>query len=402
MTLRIITGILLILGIAILAFGLVPIVGSILGTNVAEGVVGDIRLATDLNPWLEKALLALIGVIATAIFVKCHLSLSWNKQLIGSTLISLIWITAYGFLALKTSDPIEGPWFNTEGKPLRCYVLDGRGVRLLYLVDRDPKTGQVCLPVNVELEPQLRQWLIAQRDAGGVLQLQAVPSPSRFFGFNGVPLVWFYRLPDGTCEYFDLPGVHPEVGVPLNPITSKEREHCRAKENNDLKAEGARAVAVQASQRRDKYVGATVQPGSAILATSGLGPLADAALESIREGGHVVVLKPAFVEDGLFDRVWNGGNELSTLGLETGNGALLVRPSSEARITKSPELNGFTSIQQSFSMYLVRAPFMAGEQLAGFNAEGRGFSIDTARTQFRSDFVAQFRNSLGVKLKGGR
>ncbi len=402
MTQRIVTGVLFILGLAILAFGLVPIVSSVLGSNVAEGVVGDIRLTTDLNPWLEKALFATISIVATGIFVKFQLSLSWNKQLIGSALIGLIWIITYGFLALKTSDPIEGPWFDTKGNPLRCYVLDSNGVRLLYLVDRDPKTGQVCQPVNAELEPQLRRWLRAQRDAGGILQLQSVQNPSRFFGYNGVPLVWFHRLPDGRCEYFDLPGVHPKVGVPLSAITGEELELCHNKESLDKKANEARAAAAQESQRRSRYIGTTVRQGSIILATSGLGPLAGAALESVRESGPVVVLKPAFVEDGLFEQVWNGGEELATLGLGKSSGALLVRPSSEVRVTTSPELNGFTSVQQSFSMYLIRSPFTTGEQLAAFNAEGRGFSIDAARTQFRSDFVTQLRNSLGAKLKGGR
>lgn len=122
MTQRIVTGILLILGLAILVFGLTPIVSSILGTNVAEGVVGDIRLVTDINPWFEKALLATIAIVATGVFVKLQLSPSWNKRLIGSALIGITWITTYGFLALKTSDSIEGSWFDIKGNPLRCYV----------------------------------------------------------------------------------------------------------------------------------------------------------------------------------------------------------------------------------------------------------------------------------------
>lgn len=388
---RLIALFLLGLSLAFLESVLVPLVGKILGTNVGEGVVGQIRLATDLNPWVEKLLLTLISVAATAIIIKFNLSPSANMQLVGSALIGLIWIAAYGYLAFKTSDPIEGPWFDTEGKPLRCYVLDSKGVRLLYLVERDPHTGRVCEPVNTELEPRLRRWLIAQRDAGGILQLHPVSTPSHFFGVDGTPQVWFYARKDGTCEYFDLPGVHPGVGVELDPITREHLARCRSQEE-------MRSSADKAMARRAKYVGVPVQRGSAIVATSELGPLASAALEAMRKRGHVVALKPAFVTEGLFDSVWNGGHELSTLGLEKGSGAVLLRPAGEARITRSPELEGYTSIQQAFSVLVIRPPYTVGVQSAAFTAEGLGFSVDTARAQFRSDFVAKLRSSLSDKF----
>ena len=388
---RLITISLLGLGLVFLAFGLVPLLAKILGANVGEDVVGQIRLATDLNPWVEKILLTLIGISATAVFIKFNLSLSWNKQLIGSALIGAIWIITYGYLAIETSDPIEGPWFNTKGEPLRCYVLDSNGVRLLYLVERDPRTGQTCQPVNTELEPELRRWLIAQRDAGGILQLRPVPVPSEFFGYNGVPLVWFHARKDGTCEYFDLPGVHPGVGTKLEPISKEALARCRS-------VEEMRGSADQEKARRAKYVGVPVQRGSAIVATSELGPLASAALEVVRKRGHVVAMKQAFVTEGLFDSVWNGGHDLSTLGLEQSSVAVLLRPVGEARTIQSPELEGFTSVQQAFSVLILRPPYTVGVQSADFTVEGRGFSVDTARAQFRTDFVAKLHSSLGNKL----
>ncbi|MGE0099432.1 MAG: hypothetical protein AB7S86_13900 [Hydrogenophaga sp.] len=398
--------ILLVLGGVLLAWGVLPIVAKVTGMDTGESVVAEIKLATDLNPWVEKVLLSTIGMVAAVIYLKCNLTLSWNKQLIGMAAIGAIWIGVYVFLAYKTSDPVEDAWFSTSGEPLRCYVLDRDGVRLLYIVERDPRTGQRCEPVTPELEPRLRPWIIAQRDAGGRLRLKPVAAPGHFFTVHGAPLVWFYRRPNGTCEYFELPGVHPDIGEVLQPITREDRARCRTVEErvsreSELKNQ-ARAAEEQQSARRLKYVGVPVQSGSIIVATSDLGGLADVVLEVLRERGHVVALQPAFVAEGLFNSVWNGGQDLSTLGLERSGGAVLLRPAAGIHVVRSPDLGGLTFFQQEFSVLVIRPPFSLHVQSAGFTAEGRGFSDEVARARFRADFAEKLQSSLGNKLQRGK
>ncbi|MBT9465527.1 hypothetical protein [Hydrogenophaga sp.] len=398
--------ILLGLGGLLLAWGVVPIFAKVAGMNMGESVVGEIKLATDLNPWVEKILLTTIGVVAATIFVKCNLTLSWRKQLIGMAATGVIWIAAYGFLAFKTSDPVDGPWFNTEGEPLRCYVLDTDGVRLLYIVKRDPRTGQPCKPVTPELEPRLRPWMVAQRDAGGKLRLKPVAEPADFFGANGGPLLWFYKRPNSTCEYFELPGVHPMIGEVLRPITKEDGALCRAAEER-VKRERDRENATKAAAeeqvaRRSKYVGVPVQRGSTIVATSELGGLDDLVLEVLRERGNVIALKPSFVAEGRFNAVWNGGHDLATLGLEQSGGAVLLRPASAVHVVRSPDLGGLTFFQQKFSLLVIRPPYTVHVQSAGFSAEGRGFSDEAARAKFRTDFATKLRSSLGDKLQKGK
>lgn len=398
--------ILLGLGGLLLAWGVLPILAKVAGMNLGESVVGQIKLGTDLNPWIEKILLTTIGIAATAIYLTCNLTLSWRKQLFGMAAIGVIWIGAYAFLAYKTSDPVEGPWFNTEGKPLRCFVLDPDGVRLLYIVDRDPRTGQPCKPVTPELEPRLRPWMIAQRNAGGKLRLKSVAKPAQFFGSNGHPLVWFHRRANGTCEYFELPGVHPDIGAALQPMTEEAAARCRIADERVTRENGLKDLARAAEEsrvaRRSKYVGVPVQKGSTIVSTSDLGELADLVLEVVRERGHVIALKPPFVAEGLFNSVWNGGRELSTLGLEQSGEAVMLRPAASVHIVRSPDLGGLTFIQQEFSLLVIRSPYTVHVQSAGFKAEGRGFSEEVARAKFRADFAAKLRTSLGDKFQRGK
>lgn len=417
---RIAPWLLLAAGALVLLWGLVPIIARLLGANLGAGVVAEIKLATDLNPWVEKLLLTVLGVVATGIFFKLNLTLSWTRQLMGVAAIGGIWALTYGFLAYHTSDPIDGPWFTTGGSPLRCYVLDRDSVRLLYVVERDPKSGQVCRKVTQELEPQLRGWLVEQRRAGGKLKLRPVESPSEFFAFNGTALIWYHQRPDGTCDYFQLPGVHPQHGVPLIEIDRDKSAACQAAERRARQA-GADKAAREAAEARERaqrqqqtdkrhaaeesarqrqasYVGATVRPGSTVLATAQLGDLASIALEIAREQGQTVALKPGFVSDGLFDAVWNGGDELSGLGLERARAVLLVRAAGNASVRRSPELQGLTYIRQDFSVLLHKSPYAATPQTVRFTAEGRAFNEGEARDRLSSDFADKLRSSLAGRI----
>lgn len=420
---RIVAWVLLVGGGILLLVGLLPIFGKILGYQLAGSIVGEIKLATDINPYAEKALLAALGAVAAAIYVKFNLSLSWNRQLMGAGLIAALWVSVYGYMAWSTSDLIDGPWFTTKGEPLRCYVLESQRVRLLYIVERDPRTGAVCRPVTEGMQPKLREWLLAQRDAtqrGEHLTLKPVRSPSAFFGFAGDPLIWYYRNDDGTCEYYDIPGFHPRYQEELKPITrqasaacetalaaaqkSAETERKRAQDREQAaarkqaQADELQARADEFRERYQRYVGAPVLRNSALVATADLGALAASAVEVIRERGHTVLLKPAFTSDGLFESVWNGGGELASLGVDAARSVVLLRTASAPHVTRTAALQGFTFARQEFAVLLIRPADAFAAQQHAFVAEGRAFDDAQAQAALRADFTAKLRALILQKL----
>ena len=418
-------------GGVLLFLGLLPIVGKVLGVGLADSIVGELKIATDLNPWFEKALLAALGALGTAIYVKFGFSPNWNRQLVGVGAVAGLWVATYGYLAAITSDPIEGNWFTTTGEPLRCYLSEPQGVRLLYVVERDPRSGRACIPVNQDVAPKLRSWLVAQRDALArgepALTLHPVANPKAFFGVNGEPIIWVYRHEDGRCDYFEIPGSHPIHQDELIPVTKQLRSSCEvgrlaaerrmhdergrvAKEQAEAASRSAaeqqkveqaqRAAAViraDAEDRRaryQRYVGAPLDSRSVLVATAGLGDLSSAALGVLRERGHAIVLKAPFHSDGLFDAVWNGAGDLNSLGVGDAKSVVLVRPASAVRATRSAELDGLTFLRQEFVVLFMKPADPHSAQQHSFTAEGRAFSQTEADAAMRSDFVAKLRSII--------
>lgn len=411
-TSRLVPSILLVAGGILLLIGLLPIVAKLLGADLGASIVGEIKLATDINPWLERLLLAVLGAVATVVYLKFNFSLSWNKQLIGMALIGGMWAATYGYLAWITSDPIEGPWFTTDGRPQRCYVLEPQRVRLLHLVERDPRTGAPCRAVTEGMHHKLREWLVAQRDAearGEKLALRPVDSPAAFFGFAGDPLVWYYRRDDGSCEYFEIPGFHPQHQDELLPITKQARTACEKaaalvasrKAADDARearaardAARARAEAEEVRARYERYVGAPLTQQSTLVATADLGPLSATALDVVRERGPTVLLKASFTSDGVFDSAWNGGADLARLGVGAARGIVLLRPASGPRVTRTAALQGLTFLRQEFSVLTVRPADAYAVRRHGFVAEGRAFNDADAEAALRSDFAAKLRSVI--------
>lgn len=425
---------LLIAGGVLLLYGLLPIVARLFGANLGSSIVSEVKLATDLNPWVEKLLLTAIGALATAIFLKFNFSLSWNKQLVGMGIIGAMWATTYGYLTWLTNDPIEGPWFNTDGTPLRCYVLEPQRVRLLYIVDRDPRTGARCIPVTEGMQHKLREWLIAQRAAearGEKLVLRPVAAPAAFFGVNGDAIVWYYRKDDSTCEFFEIPGNHPEYRDELKAITKEAVAACKkaaamvakrlrdesdrvatleaaatarktAEQNRALETqrahERAQAEAQAAQVTFEKYVGTTVSKSSAVVATLNLGDLEMTALDVVSQHAPTVKLRPSFATDGVFDAVWNGSDDLIKLGVGAARGIVMLRPASEPRRVRSSELQGLTLVRQEFSVLVIRPANAYAIQRHNFVAEGRAFGDAEARTELRADFAAKLGSLISAQF----
>jgi flagellar biogenesis protein FliO len=44
---------------------------------------------------------------------------------------------------------------------------------------------------------------------------------TRFFAFDGSPLVWYHKYPDGNIQFFDYSGAHPLTGDKLMPVNKE-------------------------------------------------------------------------------------------------------------------------------------------------------------------------------------
>jgi hypothetical protein len=77
----------------------------------------------------------------------------------------------------------------------------------------DPKYGtKVC-----NCTPEMR-LSIEGKSSPNIIRMQ-ISSNTRFFTYDGQPLIWYYQYEDGRLEFFGQAGVHPQYGVSLKPVT---------------------------------------------------------------------------------------------------------------------------------------------------------------------------------------
>ena len=245
---------------------------------LSRSYVDQVADVLRLNKHLADAFV-LFTFIAAVFFARHLWSFSKNKRRVGISGLSVLLIGHSLVLWWGTRDQ----FFDPQGNPIKCYVLtrDGK-VTYGERPGSDAVTGRQCRPVTVEMLERLNSYRTGKRpqriadrnptffdprtgepivwyyrsknneiqlfdlmgfhpDTGDELipiskaivsewkdQNHARPrapkrvDPDTFVFFdelNGEPRAWYWQSSDGTYEFFDGPGFHPQTGESLKVAT---------------------------------------------------------------------------------------------------------------------------------------------------------------------------------------
>ncbi|CAN2042676.1 conserved membrane hypothetical protein [Candidatus Magnetomoraceae bacterium gMMP-15] len=169
------------------------------------------------NIWLARALAAIFALLLTfAIF----LILTWGKgakikRSYGLILLSFSIIGYSVFIYFSSKDN----QFKSDGTYSKCYSrgIDGKIEFVSCNWKVHPNYGTPVLPVT----PEIMQEIQIQKYGVPESNTLTVTRETRFFSFDGKPLIWYYQHADGKTEFFDKPGRHPQLNVVLSEVNSE-------------------------------------------------------------------------------------------------------------------------------------------------------------------------------------
>lgn len=188
-------------------------------SKIAETITTE----AGINAWLARAMAAFLGLFIT---YSLYLAFSRGKSRstrvwIGVTLSAVI-IIGY---SLSMYEITKDHFFMPDGTPIKCYtrLLDGKLIFTECVRKMHEVYGTPVLPVTADT------MLEYETQKNGVPEAQAFVSKknTRFFSFDGKPLVWYFKYPDGKIELFSTPGHHPQLNAALSPITPEIAEELR-------------------------------------------------------------------------------------------------------------------------------------------------------------------------------
>ncbi len=251
-------------------------------------------------------------------------------------IVIVVYVAAF-FLAMYLSS--RSSFFGmTTGETLKWCAETPEGIRVFDSPGVDPIYGvklERCTPAQIVT--------LRSRQVGlsGATQLNiGDPSTFEFFdSLSGRPKAWYSRNSDGEFEVYDKPGRHPRTGEQLTPVDAdvvrtltiryRERMSLREKEIREASLREKRQQQ-QEQQARDtaqrlerigRYVnvgaGNPAVPSFVAMDEDGrsLPALAQQLASAI--GGAASLFKPAFVQDGLFSRLFQGdSSQLEALELD--------------------------------------------------------------------------------------
>jgi len=180
---------------------------------ITKNIIGELGY----NIWLARAIAALFALAVTfAVF----LILTWGKgakakRSYGLTLLSFAIIIYSVFIYFASQDN----QFKPDGSHSTCYSrgLDGKIEFVSCNWKIHPNYGTPVLPVTSEI---MQEFQIQKNGLPEVNKLP-VTKQTRFFSFDGKPLIWYYQHSDGKIEFFDKHGRHPQLNVVLSPVSTE-------------------------------------------------------------------------------------------------------------------------------------------------------------------------------------
>jgi hypothetical protein len=257
-TIRIII-ILVVLGL--LAWPLLVLADWLTERGVYQHFVDDLSEKLGWSKYLIQALV-LTCLVPFFYAVKLFFSpLSKEKRKRGALLMTALAVAYNLFFYFATRDVAFG--FGHR-EVLKYYARTDNGIVFYDRPGFDQTTGQALLPVTPEVVrelTQLREGPLAKVDPAVV---------AWFNPYTGKPQLWYYRFPEGQTEFYNRPGMHPQTGEALSPVTKELFLSWRA---------GREVHAVQPSAGRGGAM-----PGAAALPAAAPAPKVDARMERFRGG----------------------------------------------------------------------------------------------------------------------
>lgn len=164
------------------------------------------------NIWLARAISVPIAVLIV-MCISWLFSFSKEKRMRGLIVGTCIYCLWFFVLFAIQKDYNFNP---LTGEPLKHYAATPYGYVEV------PAKWKVHPTFGTPVIKGTRELAISKAiEKKGLPELSRI-EPTRdsvFFSPDGQPLVWYYQHPDGQIDLFPRPGVHPQLGVQLNPIT---------------------------------------------------------------------------------------------------------------------------------------------------------------------------------------
>lgn len=102
-----------------------------------------------------------------------------------------------------------------DGLSIKYYTVTDQGIVLYDRPGHDPSTGQPLLPVT----PQIARTIRIQM--GGSFAKVDPAKVDWFNAYTGKPVLWYYCFPNGELAFYNKPGMNPQTGDALLPVTKE-------------------------------------------------------------------------------------------------------------------------------------------------------------------------------------
>jgi hypothetical protein len=392
---------------------------------IHQFVVGRIISATGASNYLVNGLVLLVMLPlfwALATILKPRLLSRFSSAIRGRTVRSysgvarfvvVLYVAAY-FLSMCALS--RETLFETSGEVVKCYTIDEYGRLELFDIGTkvNPRTGAECLAVTPNIAASVNRY----REGRVARPLPVSDDAAYFDTATGVPLVYYYRLSDGTIQRFGGPGFHPDYREPLLPMTPQvvrafegqikaakeaERSLVEQAKRKALESDAAAAMAqrVHAEQvaRREREVAAerlalryadlSQKMGTGVLVLEA-GQFNRELSEAVAaaQGAHVApVRQPAFAE-GVVRSALDGSAEAARkLGAGVTISRLLL---ADVKIlVRISEVAGEQVVRATAEMSCLEFSDGVPGNRRRLSATGVGFSAEEARSRVLAEVVKQ-------------
>src|SRR5271157_2673080 len=196
--------------LALLAWPILVLANWLSMKGAYDYFVGSLSEKLGWNKYLIQSLV-LVCLLPFLYAVKLFFSpLNKKRRRLGTILLIAIAV-AYNLMFYFATKDIAFGFGQRE--TLKYYARTDKGIVFYDRPGFDPATGQALKPVTPEIVrelDQLREGPLAKVDPATV---------AWFNPYTGAPELWYYRFPDGQLEFYNRPGMHPQTGEALSPVS---------------------------------------------------------------------------------------------------------------------------------------------------------------------------------------
>jgi hypothetical protein len=196
--------------LALLAWPFLALANWLSMKGVYDYFVGSLSEKLGWNKYLIQSLV-LVCLFPFLYGVKLFFSPLNKEKRRRGTILLIAMAVAYNLMFYFATKDVAFGFGQRE--TLKYYARTDKGIVFFDRPGFDPATGQALRPVTPEVVrelDQLREGPLAKVD----------PATLAWFNpYTGAPQLWYYRFPDGQLEFYNRPGMHPQTGEALSPVT---------------------------------------------------------------------------------------------------------------------------------------------------------------------------------------